>query len=183
MAENLQTVESEEADKKEHPKQPDSPKKHENLALSLIKAPYRAATRLTGPSRGTTAFLITLGEGMEEVPDLRLIVSAFTIGLSYFIGGLIPIIPYLCVPDALHGLYWSIVSLRVRIHLVLTGSRNQLATGITLLLFGLAKAWFTGAAKGFLGLAWGAISMLAVGSAAAAASYGIVKALAGSNAE
>lgn len=47
------------------------------------------------------------------------------------------------------------------------------------MLFGSAKSWYTGAAKGPLGLAWGAISMLAVGGAAAAASYGIVKALAG----
>jgi len=57
-----------------------------------------------------------------------------------------------------------------------------MATGIVLLLFGLAKSWFTGAATGPLGLIWGAMSMLAVGSAAAAASYGIVKALAGSTA-
>ncbi len=62
------------------------------------------------PSRGTSAFLIKLGEGMEEVPERRLFISAFTIGISYFLGGLIPIIPYLCVADALHGLYWSIVS-------------------------------------------------------------------------
>lgn len=72
---------------------------------SLFRHRPRASTR------GTSAFLIHLGEGMEEVPTLRLFISAFTIGLSYFIGGLIPIIPYLCVPDALHGLYWSIVSI------------------------------------------------------------------------
>ena len=62
------------------------------------------------PTRGTSAFLLKFGEGMEEVPSKRLFISAFTIGFSYFIGGLIPIIPYLCVSDALHGLYWSIVS-------------------------------------------------------------------------
>ncbi|KAJ9091578.1 hypothetical protein QFC19_009034 [Naganishia cerealis] len=62
------------------------------------------------PSCGTSAFLIKLGEGMDEVPSRRLFISAFTIGISYFLGGLIPIIPYLCVADALHGLYWSIVS-------------------------------------------------------------------------
>lgn len=112
------------------------------------------------PTVGTTAFLLKYGEGMEEVPSIRLFASAFTIGLSYFIGGLIPIIPYLCVSSALYGLYWSI-----------------LATGIILILFGLAKAWFTGAATGPLGLIWGALSTLAVGAAAAAASYGVVRGL------
>ena len=53
----------------------------------------------------------------------------------------------------------------------------QLATGIVLILFGIAKSWFTGAATGAVGLAWGAVSTLAVGGAAAAASYGIVRAL------
>jgi len=54
---------------------------------------------------------------------------------------------------------------------------TQLATGIVLILFGIAKSWFTGAATGAVGLAWGALSTLAVGGAAAAASYGIVRAL------
>jgi hypothetical protein len=55
----------------------------------------------------------------------------------------------------------------------------QLATGIILILFGAAKAWYTGAATGKLGVLWGAASMLAVGAASAAAAYGLVKALAG----
>ncbi len=112
------------------------------------------------PTRGTSAFLIKFGDGMEEVPQRRLFISAFTIGISYFLGGLIPIIPYLCINDALHGLYWSIF-----------------ATGVILIIFGVTKAWFTGAATGWAGLVWGATSTLAVGAAAAAASYGVVKGL------
>lgn len=64
--------------------------------------------------RGTLAFLMQFGEGLESVPTSRLWLSAWTIGLSYFVGGLIPIIPYLCVSDALSGLYWSIVSSPLR---------------------------------------------------------------------
>lgn len=108
VAQNLQVVEEEEEVKKEHPVHVES--RREGFLLSLLKTPLRAASRLTAPTRGTTPFLLTLGEGMNEVPNMRLAVSAITIGLSYFIGGLIPIIPYLCVIDALHGLYWSIVS-------------------------------------------------------------------------
>lgn len=60
-----------------------------------------------------------------------------------------------------------------------TADALQLATGIILVLFGAAKAWYTGAAVGIKGVVWGAVSMLAVGSASAAAAYGLVKALAG----
>jgi VIT1/CCC1 family predicted Fe2+/Mn2+ transporter len=61
-------------------------------------------------STGIAAFTINVEEGLTEIPTKRLVMSALTIGLSYFIGGLIPIIPYFCTPDALKGLYWSIVS-------------------------------------------------------------------------
>lgn len=69
-------------------------------------------------------------------------------------------------------------------------------TGIALLLFGSLKAYYTvssrrllpptaslinlgsqGAGKGVLGVVYGALSTLAIGGAAAAASYGVVKAL------
>lgn len=38
------------------------------------------------PKEGTAAFLLKLGEGMEEVSTWRLVGSALTIGLSYAIG-------------------------------------------------------------------------------------------------
>ena len=41
---------------------------------------------------GITAFLLKFGEGLEEVPESRLYISALTIGLSYFIGGLVPMV-------------------------------------------------------------------------------------------
>ncbi|KAE9387857.1 hypothetical protein BT96DRAFT_981268 [Gymnopus androsaceus JB14] len=44
---------------------------------------------------GLTAFLLKFGEGMEEVPTKRLYISAFTIGMGYLIGGLIPLFPVL----------------------------------------------------------------------------------------
>ena len=43
--------------------------------------------------RGMTAFLLKFGEGMEEVSDSRLFISAFTIGASYFFGGLVVSLP------------------------------------------------------------------------------------------
>ena len=66
------------------------------------------------PKTGTAAFLLKLGEGMEEVPSSRLFMSAVTIGVSYAIGGILPIIPYFFIPVAYDALKWSIVSVQRR---------------------------------------------------------------------
>src|SRR5579862_3747983 len=56
-------------------------------------------------------------------PSGRLYISAITIGLSYFLGGLIPLIPYFFCERTIDGLIWSCV-----------------LTGIILLLFGVLKS-------------------------------------------
>ncbi|KAH7921467.1 DUF125-domain-containing protein [Leucogyrophana mollusca] len=109
---------------------------------------------------GLTPFLLKFGEGMEEVPTRRLYISAFTIGMGYLIGGIIPLIPYFFIPRAHVALLYSC-----------------LLTGLVLLVFGAVKARVTGAGQGAAGYIWGAISTLLVGGAAAAAAYGIVAAL------
>jgi hypothetical protein len=53
----------------------------------------------------------------------------------------------------------------------------QIVTGIVLLVFGAIKQHVTGAAGGFTGYLWGAVSTLCVGGAAAGAAFAIVKAL------
>ena len=102
--------------------------------------------------------LLKFGEGMEEVPVSRLWVSALTIGLSYFFGGLIPLIPYMLTSNAEMGLIWSVI-----------------VTGIVHFIFGGAKTYFTGATGGYGGYLWGAISMTIVGGIAAGAAFGLVK--------
>lgn len=42
--------------------------------------------------KGMTAFLLKFAEGLEETGDSRMFISAFTIGISYFLGGLIPLV-------------------------------------------------------------------------------------------
>lgn len=71
-------------------------------------------------------------------------------------------LPYFCFESARTGLLYSIV-----------------ITGIVLLIFGALKQHFTGATGGWKGYTYGAVSMLATGGLAAAASFGIVKALEG----
>lgn len=110
------------------------------------------------PNVGLTAFLLKFGEGMEEVPRSRLWISALTIGLSYFFGGLVPLIPYMCTDDANVGLIWSAI-----------------VTGIVLFIFGGVKTYFTGATGGYGGYMYGATSMMVVGGIAAGAAFALVK--------
>lgn len=84
--------------------------------------------------KGLTAFLLKFGEGLEETTDARLFISAITIGVSYFLGGLVPLLPYFFLNLALDALWWSIG-----------------ITTFVLLVFGLFKTYFTGAAIGFTG--------------------------------
>jgi len=96
----------------------------------------------------------------EEVPRSRLYISALTIGISYFVGGLIPLLPYLAHEDAEIGLIVSCV-----------------VTGVVLFVFGGFKTYFTGATGGWQGYIYGATSTMLVGGVAAGAAYGLVKAL------
>lgn len=98
----------------------------------------------------------------EEVPDRRLYISAFTIGMGYLVGGLIPLLPYFFIARAQIALIYSCV-----------------ITGIVLLLFGAVKAHVTGAGIGAYGYVWGAASTLFVGGVAAGAAFAIVRALEG----
>jgi len=98
----------------------------------------------------------------EEIPDRRMYVSAFTIGMGYLLGGLIPLLPYFFIPRAHVALIYS-----------------SIITGLVLLIFGAVKARVTGAAQNPTGYVWGAFSTLMVGGVAAAAAFGIVRALEG----
>ncbi|GAA6010922.1 hypothetical protein JCM11491_004602 [Sporobolomyces phaffii] len=139
----------------------------ERSALLPRKTPNAASTEDEDEDeKGLTAFLLKFGEGLEETTDARLFISAITIGLSYFLGGLVPLVPYFFIPTAGEGLVWS------------AG-----ITAIVLLVFGAFKTYFTGAAIGVSGYAYGSITTLLVGGAAAAASFGVIRALEGQNGE
>lgn len=84
--------------------------------------------------------------------------SGLTMGASYFIGGLIPMIPYFFMDKAQHALLVSC-----------------LITVIILLLFGYIKNYITIRTK--RAGAWGALQTLCIGAVAAGTSYLIVRAL------
>ncbi|KAA1071004.1 hypothetical protein PGTUg99_011690 [Puccinia graminis f. sp. tritici] len=134
-------------------------------SVSQEKSSDEEALQLTGFESeslglGMTEFLLKFGEGVEEVSTFQMYLSAFTIGFSYFIGGLIPMAPYFFIDKANSALFWSI---GVMI--------------LTLLVFGSLKAYFTGARIGFMGYLKGSLSTIVVGGGAAAASYWVVKLL------
>lgn len=90
--------------------------------------------------------------------------SAITIALGYFLGGLLPLIPYFFVgrDEVFTGLYISIAVMVV-----------------ALFLFGYVKTCIVTGWTGSRNIgdaAFGGVQMVVVGSAAAAAAMGLVKA-------
>lgn len=94
-----------------------------------------------------------------ENPDVsRAWISALTMGLSYFIGGLIPMIPYFIMEKAQEALFVSIA-----------------ITVVILLAFGYGKNYVT--IRSQRAGVWGALQTLLIGALAAGTSYAIVRAL------
>ncbi|KAF2110358.1 Ccc1 family [Lophiotrema nucula] len=105
-------------------------------------------------------FMMVFELGLQEPASSRLYLSALVMGLSYFFGGLVPMIPYFAIKDVTRALFVSIG-----------------ITVVILLAFGYVKAIVTGTSK--RGAVRGALETLVVGVLAAGASYGIVKGLEG----
>ncbi|RMZ84853.1 hypothetical protein DV737_g1024, partial [Chaetothyriales sp. CBS 132003] len=83
-------------------------------------------------------------------------IEGLVMGLSYFLGGLLPMVPYFVFHDVSHALFTSIG-----------------ITGVILLAFGYVKALVTGTRHVDAG--WSALQTLFIGALAAGVSYGIVK--------
>ncbi len=98
-------------------------------------------------------FMMRFELGLERPDAKRAKQSAFTIGLSYIVGGLIPLAPYMLVQQMTLALGWSVAM-----------------TVVALFGFGYVKGRFTGAS------AWRAgLQTMLVGGIAAAAAFTIAK--------
>lgn len=84
---------------------------------------------------------------------MRALQSAVTIAISYIIGGLVPLLPYMMIPIASKALIASVI-----------------LTLIALLLFGFVKGYFTGN-QPFKS----AFQTAFIGAVASAAAYSIAK--------
>jgi len=98
-------------------------------------------------------FMMRYELGLEEPKANRATQSAITIGLSYIVGGIIPLSPYFFIANSTQALYYSCG-----------------ITMICLFVFGYFKSRVTGqpAIKG-------ALKVLLIGALAAAAAFGMAK--------
>lgn len=102
-------------------------------------------------------FMMKYELGLEEPNPKRARKSAFNIGLSYIVGGLIPLTPYFFVSDSLTGLKISAI-----------------ITLICLYIFGYFKSKMTGVNP------WsGGLKVMMIGAVAAAFAFGLAKLIEG----
>jgi VIT1/CCC1 family predicted Fe2+/Mn2+ transporter len=136
--------------------------------FAAYSVPQHVVTELTDHLRaaGTEElvdFLTRFEHCAEEPPTSRALTSALTIALAYFLGGLVPLLPYLCVgrDEVMLGLWISVGVMAV-----------------ALFSFGYVKtcivAGWEGARCIRMGLFSG-VQMVVVGGAAAGAAMGLVK--------
>jgi vacuolar iron transporter family protein len=98
-------------------------------------------------------FMMRYELGLEKPDAKRARNSALNIGLSYIVGGLVPLSPYFFTATPIEGLKWSAV-----------------ITVLCLFVFGFFKAKFTGQNK-----LEGALRVMLIGSVAAAAAFFIAR--------
>jgi VIT1/CCC1 family predicted Fe2+/Mn2+ transporter len=96
-----------------------------------------------------TDFMMRFELGLERPDRKRAPISALTIAVSYFVGGLVPLVPYILAPSVKAAFPISVA-----------------ATGVALVAFGAVKGRVTGA-----GAVGSALQTLLVGGLAAAAAY------------
>ena len=98
-------------------------------------------------------FMMKYELGLEEPDPKRATKSALNIGLSYVVGGIIPLSPYFFISNSVEALEISVV-----------------ATLACLFVFGFFKSKITGINP------WlGALRVMAIGAMAAAAAFGVAK--------
>ncbi|KAJ4710111.1 vacuolar iron transporter 1 [Melia azedarach] len=98
-------------------------------------------------------FMMKFELGLEKPDPMRALQSAVTIAVSYIMGGLVPLLPYMMIPIAKEAMVASVV-----------------LTILALLIFGFAKGYFTGN-QPFKS----AIQTAFIGAIASAAAYSIAK--------
>jgi vacuolar iron transporter family protein len=102
-------------------------------------------------------FMMKYELGLDEPDPLRARKSAFNIGASYVVGGLVPLSPYFFVDHPIDALKYSVV-----------------VTLLCLFVFGWFKSKITG-----VNALWGALRVTMIGAMAAAAAFAVAKAFEG----
>ncbi|KAJ1658434.1 Protein ccc1 [Dispira simplex] len=146
--------------KREYQEVQDVPEEEEQEIVDIF-APYGLTredlnpmlVRLRSDPEKFVDFMMKFELCLEKPSEYRSLVSGITIGISYFIGGIVPLVPYMIFPDTTTALLVSVA-----------------VTLLALMLFGIVKARAIGQ-SGVFKSAW---QTMLIGAAAAAASYALV---------
>ena len=108
---------------------------------------------IIGDQKTWVDFMMRFELGLEEPDPTRARISAFTIAVSYIVGGLIPLAPYMLLADVRTGLWCSVA-----------------VTLLALAVFGFVKGRFTG-----INPFKGGVQTVVTGGLAAGAAFLIAK--------
>ena len=124
------------------------------LGWGLTKETTEEATQeIIKDDKRWVEFMMKFELGLEEPDPKRARKSAFNIGVSYVVGGIVPLMPYFFVSNSIDGLKISAV-----------------ITLVCLYIFGFFKSKMTG-----INPWWGGVKVMFIGAIAAAAAFSIAK--------
>jgi predicted membrane protein (TIGR00267 family) len=122
----------------------------ENIGLSE-ELEIQATEEIAKDKKQWVDFMMKFELGLDKPDPKRATKSALNIGISYAVGGIIPLSPYFFIDDSREALKFSVV-----------------ATLICLFIFGYFKSKITG-----VPVLSGAIKVMLIGALAAAAAFGV----------
>ncbi len=123
-----------------------------NIGLSK-ELQDKATAEIAMDKKQWVDFMMKYELGLEKPDPKRATKSAMNIGLSYIVGGLVPLSPYFFVNSPLEGLKLSAI-----------------VTLVCLFVFGFFKSRLTG-----INPWWGALRVMLIGAIAAGAAFGVAK--------
>jgi predicted membrane protein (TIGR00267 family) len=126
----------------------------ENIGLSE-ELQIKATEEISKDKKQWVDFMMKFELGLDKPDPKRATKSALNIGISYAVGGIIPLSPYFFIEDSREALKFSVV-----------------ATLICLFVFGYFKSKITG-----VPVLSGALKVMFIGALAAAAAFGVAKLL------
>jgi VIT1/CCC1 family predicted Fe2+/Mn2+ transporter len=115
----------------------------------------KAVSEICADKKRWVDFMMKHELGLDEPDEKRAAKSAFNIGFSYIIGGLVPLLPYFFIDDSIEALKYSVI-----------------ITLICLFVFGYFKSKMTG-----VNPLTGGLKVMLIGALAAGAAFGIAKAI------
>jgi VIT1/CCC1 family predicted Fe2+/Mn2+ transporter len=113
----------------------------------------KATEEIAKDKKQWVEFMMKYELGLEKPDPRRATKSALNIGISYVVGGLVPLSPYFFVDSPTEGLRISVA-----------------VTLLCLFVFGWFKSKMTGIQPW-----WGALKVMLIGAVAAAAAFGVAK--------